>query len=150
LTPFQIHILIGLSDCDGDGQVPYIEFAKICKEYIDLEFKFDTMCKKQNILKLVQSDDAPKTKHPANEEIDELEMFRVFKKYDRNGNGSLDFSEYTQCLAECPNMELSKNDIVTLALSADLNGDGVIDFEEFMKHYSDFLDMLEFNRNISK
>lgn len=24
LTPFQIHILIGLSDCDGDGQVPYV------------------------------------------------------------------------------------------------------------------------------
>jgi len=77
-------------------------------------------------------------------------MFRVFKKFDRNGNGTLDFSEYTQCLAECPNMELSKNDIVSLAMSADLNGDGVIDFEEFMRHYTDFLDMLEFNRNISK
>jgi len=108
------------------------------------------MCKKQQILKLTQSDDTPKNRHPANEEIDELEMFRVFKKFDRNGNGSLEFSEYTQCLAECPNMELSKSDIVSLAMSADLNGDGVIDFEEFMKHYSDFLDMLEFNRSISK
>ena len=23
LTPFQIHILMGISDCDGDGHVPY-------------------------------------------------------------------------------------------------------------------------------
>jgi len=53
------------------------------------------MCKKQNILKLTQTTDTPKIKHPANIEIDELEMFRIFKKFDRNGNGSLEFSEYT-------------------------------------------------------
>jgi hypothetical protein len=35
-------------------------------------------------------------------------------------------------------------------MSADLNGDGKIDFEEFMKHYSDFLDMIEFNRHLSE
>ena len=59
-------------------------------------------------------------------------MNKKTKKFDRNGNGTLDFSEYTQCLAECPNMDLSKSDIVTLALSADLNGDGVIEYDEFM------------------
>ena len=35
-------------------------------------------------------------------------------------------------------------------MSADLNGDGRIDFEEFMKHYTDFLDMIEFNRHLSE
>lgn len=35
-------------------------------------------------------------------------------------------------------------------MSADLNGDGKIDFEEFMKHYSDFLDMIAFNNHLSE
>lgn len=34
-------------------------------------------------------------------------------------------------------------------MSADLNGDGKIDFEEFMKHYTDFLDMIQFNNHLS-
>ena len=34
-------------------------------------------------------------------------------------------------------------------MSADLNGDGRIDFEEFMKHYTDFLDMIEFHNHLS-
>lgn len=50
--------------------------------------------------------------------------------------------EYTQCLSEAPNMNLTKQEIITLALSADMNGDGKIDFEEFMKHYSTTLDMI--------
>lgn len=47
-------------------------------------------------------------------------------------------------------MDLTKSEIVTLAMSADLNGDGKIDFEEFMKHYSDFLNMIEFNNHLSE
>ena len=35
-------------------------------------------------------------------------------------------------------------------MSADLNGDGKIDFEEFMKHYADFLNMIEFNSHLSE
>jgi Ca2+-binding EF-hand superfamily protein len=38
LTPFQIHILLGLSDCDADGQVPYIQFVDVCVEYIRSNF----------------------------------------------------------------------------------------------------------------
>jgi len=76
-----------------------------------------------------------KVVHPASENLDVLELFRTFKKYDRNMNGLLEFSEYTQCLSECPNLDLNKNEIVTLAMSADINNDGFIDFEEFTKHY---------------
>jgi len=36
--------------------------------------------------------------------MDKIELFRTFKKYDRNMNGTLDFSEYTQCLTECPDI----------------------------------------------
>ena len=89
-------------------------------------------------------------KHPESHKLDELELFRVFKKYDRNMNGTLEFPEYTQCLAECPGINLTKKEIVTMAMSADLNNDGTIDFEEFMKHYTDFLDMIEFNKHLSE
>ena len=47
-------------------------------------------------------------------------------------NGTLDFSEYTQCLSECPDINLSKQEIITVAMAADLNGDGEVDFEEFV------------------
>ena len=87
-------------------------------------------------------------KHPISETLDEMELFRTFKKYDRNMNGTLDFSEYTKCLQECPNLDLSAAEIITSALSADLNGDGVIDFEEFMKHFTDFLDMIHYNHQL--
>ena len=149
LTPFQIHILIGLSDCDGDGQVPYTQFSKICADYIKNEYNFDAMCKKQNIYKMTRKEEEP-IMHPTTINLDVIELFRTFKKYDRNMNGTLEFSEYTQCLAEQPNIDLTKSEIVTLAMSADLNGDGKIDFEEFMKHYSDFLNMIEFNNQLSE
>jgi hypothetical protein len=46
--------------------------------------------------------------HPAAKDLDKIELFRTFKKYDRNMNGTLDFTEYTQCLTECPDIDLSK------------------------------------------
>jgi hypothetical protein len=34
LTPFSKHILLGLSDCDGDGMISFEEFGPVCVEYI--------------------------------------------------------------------------------------------------------------------
>jgi hypothetical protein len=42
----------------------------------------------------IKKSDAP-IKHPQAESLDEMELFRTFKKYDRNMNGTLDFNEYT-------------------------------------------------------
>ena len=140
-------MLMGLSDCDGDGHVPFRKFAKLCVEYIDEHFKFDKLCKKQNLLKLHQSTIEPKHKQVV--KLDEMELFRTFKKYDRNQNGMLEFSEYTQCLSECEGLDLTKQEIISTALSADLNCDGHIDFEEFMKHFTDILNMLSFNQQMN-
>ena len=74
-----------------------------------------------------QSIDKSSIVHPAAKDLDKIELFRTFKKYDRNMNGTLDFAEYTQCLTECPDIDLSKSEIITVAMAADLNGDGVVD-----------------------
>jgi len=66
-------------------------------------------------------------KHDAGKNFDAIELFRTFKKYDRNQNGTLDFGEYYLCMEMC-DLELTKHEIVTMTLNADLNGDGEIDF----------------------
>ena len=148
LTPFQIHVLLGLSDCDGDGQVPYFEFAKTVKEFVDSHYRFEINVEKQIIQE--KKTQQIRTSHPQSKQLDQMELFRTFKKYDRNMNGTLDFSEYTQCLAECPGLDLTKHEIITCALCADMNQDGVIDFEEFMKHFSEFLNMIEYNKSLQE
>jgi len=104
------------------------------------------MCEKQKLYEANkgQFDE----RHESAVNLDEMELFRTFKKYDRNMNGVLEFSEYTQCLSECEGINLTKQEIVTSALAADLNCDGTIDFEEFMKHFSDFLNMVHMNNKL--
>ena len=97
-------------------------------------------------MKLYMDDDPEAQQHPAAQNLDHIELFRTFKKYDRNMNGTLDFTEYTQCLTECPDIDLTKQEVVTVAMAADLNGDGEVDFEEFMKHFPTVLNMIQFNK----
>lgn len=42
LTAFQIQVVLGLSDCDGDGIIQYKEFAKVCAAYIEESYTFET------------------------------------------------------------------------------------------------------------
>jgi hypothetical protein len=49
--------------------------------------------KKAEILK--EREDEIRTPHRVAKSLDTIELFRTFKKYDRNRNGVLEFSEYT-------------------------------------------------------
>ena len=42
LTAFQVQVVLGLSDCDGDGVIQYKEFAAVCAAYIEESYQFDT------------------------------------------------------------------------------------------------------------
>jgi hypothetical protein len=49
LTPFQIHTLLGLSDCDKHSNFDYKEFAKVCVDFINDQMKFSVLVKKSEI-----------------------------------------------------------------------------------------------------
>lgn len=115
----------------------------MCKDFIDTNFKFEDQLKKAE-LHAVHAKTIT-NKHPEGTALDAMELFRTFKKYDRNQNGTLEFSEYTLCLQECPGLNLSKPEVITMALQADMDGSASVDFEEFMKHFNSVLDMIHFN-----
>jgi Ca2+-binding EF-hand superfamily protein len=122
------------------GEVNYHEFAIKCKAYIDELFSMKSITEKAELIESKQ--------FQAPEKIDEihltsLEMFEMFKKYDRNLNGFLEIHEYIQCLKDSK-IDLSVGQIIALGMSADVNGDERIDYEEFMKHFSDCLKMVRF------
>ena len=81
LTPFQINVILGLSDPDSDGIFDYHKWIPIAAEYIRETFSFEAMVQKQKILKMGLVED---TNHDAGKDFDPIELFRTFKKYDRN------------------------------------------------------------------
>lgn len=90
--------------------------------------------------------------HKSLKTLDNIELFRTFKRYDRNISGKLLFHEYIECLLEAPNIDVSKPEIITLSLCADMQDgakDGKIDYEEFMKHYVQSLNMIAFDLHLS-
>ena len=56
---------------------------------------------------------------------------KVFTMFDVNGNGTLDYKEFSRALNDFK-LDLEEVDIQTIFKSFDKNGDGVLDLEEFM------------------
>jgi len=50
LTPFQIQMLIGLSQPDKDGLVDYKDFASKCKDYINELFSIKALSEKATLI----------------------------------------------------------------------------------------------------
>lgn len=90
LTPLQIHMLLGLSNPDGDNFVDYREFSLAAKSFIEQYFLLDVQVNKANIKQLTQESKYRKSLI----KMDKYEVFQLFKKYDRNQNGFLDQKEY--------------------------------------------------------
>ncbi len=131
LTPFQVFTLIGMSQPDPQGYVQYIDFAKKVTAMINELFSMKSISEKAQLIENKQFQPA---KDLDQIEMTNLELFQLFKKYDRNENGFLEIHEYIQCLKDSK-IHLTEAEIVTLGLSADVNGDERIDYEEFMKHF---------------
>ena len=65
LTSFQIHVVLGLSDCDGDGIIQYKYFAKVAAAYIEESYTFETQLKKHEIMKkCLEEEETDNMEHP--------------------------------------------------------------------------------------
>ena len=153
LTPFQVYMCLGESECDAHCRLDYAKFVDRVVARTDRAYRFKTMVWKcETELTLAKMEPDRNLAHKSLATLDNIEPFRTFKRYDRNVSGKLLFHEYIACLEEAPNVDISKPEIITLALCAvmtDLEADGKIDYEEFMKHYVASLNMIAFDTHLS-
>ena len=60
------------------------------------------------------------------------EIVKVFKDYDKNGNGVIEGNEFEDLIKALGFTDVSKQDIETLFKDIDLNNDSTISFAEFL------------------
>lgn len=141
LSPFQIHMVLGQAELDELRFVNYSNFVIKVKEMIDSVYSLDAI---SDLADMIASQKV-KPEEVEQTYISNLDLFKLFKQYDLNMNGYLELDEYIECL-QSQELNLSKEEVVTMSLMADTNGDGKIDYEEFMKHFRDVLDLTRFQR----
>ena len=144
LTPFQINILIGEAEQDDNKKIDYIKFSFIVKEMSENVFSVRSLSTAAELVK----QGTMKEEDIEYSYISNIDLFKIFKRYDLNLNGYLELDEYMECLKD-QNLELSKQEVTALSLIADTNGDGKIDYEEFMKHFKDILHHVRFHRKLT-
>jgi Ca2+-binding EF-hand superfamily protein len=144
LSPFQIHMLLGQAVLDEKRFVNYQNFVIRVKEMIESVFTVEAINDTAEMIlsKTVDKEDIEHTY------ISNLDLFKIFKVYDKNQNGYLELDEYIECLKD-QQLNLTGEEVITMSLSADTNGDGQIDYEEFMKHFRDILDLTRFQQIIN-
>lgn len=135
---------MGMTNPDKNGKINYKAFSFKVKSMVDELFNLDQLDKIANMI----SNGIIKQEQIEEVEMTKLDLFKMFKKYDKNLNGVLEISEYIDCLRN-QDVEFTESEIITLALMADINGDNAIDYEEFMKHFRDMLKRVRFMKVIT-
>jgi len=113
---------MGNCDVDNDGMMPYEGFVTHVVSAIKKDYLFNVLLRKKELLD--QNRHKIDETHSVVKQLDEMELFRRFKKYDRNSKGVLSYGEYAQCLQEYGMANLNKSEIITATLAADVNQDG--------------------------
>jgi len=137
--------LLGLSCPDAAGCVNYKVFSAKAKDMVEEMFALDQL---QLTSDLILNGTVSYDKIEEGESMTNLELFKLFKNYDKNLNGVLEINEYRNCLMDqaddSGNSVFTPQEVTTLSLMADINGDDCIDYEEFMKHFVDTLRRIKF------
>lgn len=91
LTPMQVFTIIGMAQPDPHGFLNYVEFAKTCRAAIDELFSMKSLTEKAAMIEAKQFKPQPNIEDI---QLETLDLFDLFKKYDRNQNGFLEIHEY--------------------------------------------------------
>lgn len=62
-----------------------------------------------------------------------IEFDRIFRSFDRDGDGRISAAELQLCMAAAAGEHISFEDAEALVTSADSDGDGLLDEDEFMR-----------------
>lgn len=143
LTPLQIHVLLGRVEVDSKGMVDYYKWSPSILEDIKQQYTYDILLIKNSLF----VKEKRKIRHRVCADFDPIEIFRTFKKYDRNRNGTLDFMEYTEAMKNS-GLGFTKEEIITATLQADSGCNGQVDFEEFIKHFVSVFDQIELHKHL--
>jgi len=135
-----------MSKPDQKQMVNFKQFAIAASTLIEEFFSTKAICEK---VQLIQNGVFKPRDDIAYIPLTPLELFKIFKKFDRDYNGFLELEEYIECLRES-DFGLTEAEIITVGLSADINGDGRIDYEEFMKHFSSILKNARFQSSLQE
>lgn len=65
----------------------------------------------------------------------------MFKKFDKDGNGTIDKEELKSTMRNELFIPVSEKDVVEMIKDSDLNGDGKINYEEFLLIMKNNLEM---------
>lgn len=81
-------------------------------------------------------------------QYNEKNVFAAFRAYDIDFNEFLEWQEYQQCLENLTELNLTKEEALSVNLLADIDGNGRIDYQEFMKHFEDILYLIKFHNEL--
>ncbi|KAJ3684067.1 hypothetical protein LUZ61_013231 [Rhynchospora tenuis] len=62
-----------------------------------------------------------------------IEFDRIFRSFDKDGDGRISAAELQLCMEEAAGEQISSEDAEALVASVDSDGDGLLDEEEFMR-----------------
>lgn len=84
-------------------------------------------------------------------ELSDSAIFACFRQMDTDRNYCLEWDEYQACLSSlCADLNLNRQEALSLNILADVDGDGKIDYEEFMKHFKDIVFMLKLHQELER
>lgn len=115
---------MGYSNPTKEALVDYESFAKICKEKIQSMYKIEAQRRKAQLVAVGQF----RTSDVKMPQYNEKNVFAAFRAYDIDFNEFLEWQEYQQCLENLTELNLTKEEALSVNLLADIDGNGRIDY----------------------
>ncbi|KAL4222622.1 Rhomboid-related protein 2 [Mactra antiquata] len=137
MTPEQCEEFWNTADKDGDGELTFQELAIAVKRYrpsitdkecnallLGIDKNGDNKISKKEF----KNEMAVKPKRSQS-------LMAMFKRYDRNGDGTLSRSELRKLVNDCFSPDMVEDVVARFLKYSDMSGDGQISFDEFKEFF---------------